>query len=407
MSIEPVPLFYGDYSGNEEPSTWFTEFQLSLPTTWTDTQRVRRFSMQLVPGQMADQWFQSLNSVQTATFAALTIAFFKRWPLLKPPKLSRAQQRERVAAHALKEGDIGALAPNGNFAHVVWATEISQLALGMGDLKGDLIEDVLEGIPDLLKDHLTCSYSTWDEFVEDVLRVPSIKLQRSCEKLEDRNRRDADIAQLKAWSSSVLLPSYLPSSPITNTNLHTAPPTWADDVCYTVAQTRPSRDFSALRTSCRNPWSSLQYRRRRLRTHVQLPHTVFAVLPHHSHLRRYPTFFDNSPYHFSHHATSTPHCPTCRCQKPLRLVQPPHSRHFRTAATHSSFVVQPRTVAFGEGGGVPGWWSGAGFRTPARSSFVVQPRTVAFGGVAYVAGRSGRTGREWQGSWRGGRSPGS
>ncbi|KAG2077036.1 hypothetical protein BDR04DRAFT_1139234 [Suillus decipiens] len=84
--------------------------------------------------------------------------------------LSRAQQRERIAAHALKEGDIGVLTRSGTLAHVVWATKV---ALGVGDLRGDSIEDVVEGIFNLglqgLKDHLTCRHSAWDEFVEDVL----------------------------------------------------------------------------------------------------------------------------------------------------------------------------------------------------------------------------------------------
>lgn len=405
MSIEPVPLFYGDYGDNEEPSAWFAQFQLSLPTAWTDTQCVRRFAMQLTPGQMADQWFQSLDSRHTTTFAALKTAFLKRWPPPKPPKLSRAQQRERVAAHVLKKSDIGVLMPDGNFAHVVWAIKVSQLALGMGDLKGDLIEDALEGIPDLLKDHLTGTYSTWDQFIEDVRRVPSIKLQRSREKSEIVNRRDADIAQLKAWSSSILLPSYPSTSPVTSTNTHTAPPTWADDVVHTITQTRLARDFSALRTSCRNPWSSLQYRRRRLRTSVQLPRTIFAVLPYHSHSRRYPTYFDNSPYHLSRY--TTPHCPTCHCQHHLRLVQPLRARHSHSAAC-PAFLTQPRTVAFGGVADVSGRsGTGPSSRTPAHSSFVVQPRTVAFGGVANVVGRSGRSGRECQRSWRSSRSPGS
>jgi len=90
MSIEPVPLFYGDYSNNKEPSAWFVQFQLSLPTAWTDTQCVRRFAMQLMPGQMADQWFQSLDSRHTTTFAALKTAFLKQWLPPKPPKLSCA-----------------------------------------------------------------------------------------------------------------------------------------------------------------------------------------------------------------------------------------------------------------------------------------------------------------------------
>jgi hypothetical protein len=168
MSIEPVLLFYGDYSGNEEPSVWFAQFQLSLPTAWTDTQCVQCFTMQLMPGQMADQWFQSLHSMHTTTFAVLKIAFLKWWLPPKLPKLSYTQQREHVAVHVLKRSDIGVLMPDGNFAHVMWATKVSQLALGMGDFKGDLIEDALEGIPNLLKDHLTGMYSIWDQFIKDV-----------------------------------------------------------------------------------------------------------------------------------------------------------------------------------------------------------------------------------------------
>jgi hypothetical protein len=150
--------------------------------------------MQLTPGQMADQWFQSFDSMHTTTFAVLKTAFLKWWPPPKPPKLSHAQQREHVAAHVLKRSDIGVLMPDSNFAHVVWATKVSQLALGMGDLKGDLIEDVLNGIPDLLKDHLTGTYSTWDQFIKDVQRVSSIKLQRSRKKLEIVSCWDVDIA---------------------------------------------------------------------------------------------------------------------------------------------------------------------------------------------------------------------
>lgn len=43
------------------------------------------------------------HACDTSTFAALKTTFFKRWPPPKPPKLSRAQQRECVSAHALKE----------------------------------------------------------------------------------------------------------------------------------------------------------------------------------------------------------------------------------------------------------------------------------------------------------------
>ena len=67
----PVPLFYGDYRENEEPTTWFAQFQLSLPDNYTDAKRLQRFEMQLAPGHIADQWFASLTPSNIASFAAL------------------------------------------------------------------------------------------------------------------------------------------------------------------------------------------------------------------------------------------------------------------------------------------------------------------------------------------------
>jgi len=85
-------------------------------------------------------------------------------------------------AQVLKEEDIGvwmADGATGNYGHVVWAHKVMRLALGMGDIAGFLIEPALENILNMLKDHLLCSYSTWQEFVDDVESVPAIKLKRA------------------------------------------------------------------------------------------------------------------------------------------------------------------------------------------------------------------------------------
>jgi hypothetical protein len=60
---------------------------------------------------------------------------------------------------------------------------IACLALGMGDIDGHLIEYVVEGILNLLNDHLKYEYGDWDEFIEDVQNVPSTKLKRGREDL--------------------------------------------------------------------------------------------------------------------------------------------------------------------------------------------------------------------------------
>jgi len=221
----PVPLFYGNYRENEEPTTWFAQFQLSLPDNYTDAKRLQRFEMQLAPGHIADQWFASLTPSNIASFAALRLAFSQRWPPPRPPAYSRAQQKERVMAQVLKEEDIGvwmADGATGNYGHVVWAHKVMRLALGMGDIAGFLIEPALENIPNMLKDHLLCSYSTWQEFVDDVESVPAIKLKRAREELDKERLRDADIARLKAQSAS---PSAL-SLQLSQLSLDTARPTY-------------------------------------------------------------------------------------------------------------------------------------------------------------------------------------
>jgi len=201
----PLPLFHGDYRENEEPSTWFAQFQLSLPDNYSDLRRIQRFAMQLAPGYMADQWFNGLPPSSITSFLDLRAAFQQRWPPPKPPAYSRAQQKERIMAQVLKEEDIGiwtADGATGNYGHVVWAHKVMRLALGMGDVAGFLIESALENVPNMLKDHLTCDYSTWQEFVDDVENVPAVKLKRAREELDKERLRDADIARLKAQSVS-------------------------------------------------------------------------------------------------------------------------------------------------------------------------------------------------------------
>ncbi|KAG1871824.1 hypothetical protein DFJ58DRAFT_837139 [Suillus subalutaceus] len=103
-------------------------------------------------------------------------------------------------AEVLDKNDIG-LWTAGNYGHVVWATKVSCLSLGMGDTEGYLIEYVIKGVPNLLKDHLKCEYADWDEFLEDVQSVSSVKLKRGREDLNKERARDMDIARLKAQPS--------------------------------------------------------------------------------------------------------------------------------------------------------------------------------------------------------------
>jgi hypothetical protein len=87
-TIKSVPLFYSDYGENENPSAWFAQFELSLPISWMDTQRIQQFAMQLTPGEAAAEWYQGLTSSHLSSFTNLKAEFFKRWPAPKKPKLT-------------------------------------------------------------------------------------------------------------------------------------------------------------------------------------------------------------------------------------------------------------------------------------------------------------------------------
>ncbi|KAG1844997.1 hypothetical protein F4604DRAFT_1937235 [Suillus subluteus] len=162
--------------------------------------------MQLAPGSMVDQWFKDIG-ITCSIFAQVKQEFMTRWLPPKPLQYSRAQQKEHVMIQVLKEDDIGVWLPGeptGNYGHVIWANKVMQTAMGMSDSTGLLVEYALKGIPNILKDHMTCSYSSWQEFLQDVESIPAVKLKRSKEDLNMNQMRDTDIAQLKAQRSPAI-----------------------------------------------------------------------------------------------------------------------------------------------------------------------------------------------------------
>ncbi|KAI6011749.1 hypothetical protein PISMIDRAFT_96202 [Pisolithus microcarpus 441] len=197
-SMKTLPLFRGDYSNKEDPAEWFALFRLAT-SSLTDSEKVTRFECQLYPGGLAEEWFTELDAAEKASLADIKNAFIRRWPMMRRPKWSRAQQRERVKDQVLKTEDIGRWVEDGqtsDYGQNLWAERVVKLALSMGDANGFLIDDALHQIPNLLKDHLTCEYDSWEEFLEAVRNVPTNKLRRAQEELIRERTRDAAV---KRW----------------------------------------------------------------------------------------------------------------------------------------------------------------------------------------------------------------
>ncbi|KAI6036185.1 hypothetical protein PISMIDRAFT_12193 [Pisolithus microcarpus 441] len=189
-----LPLFHGDYSNNEDPAECLT-----------DTEKVTCFECQLYPGGLAEEWFVDLDAAEKASLADIKNAF-----------------RERIKDQMLKVEEIGKWTEDGqtgDYGQNLWAERVVKLALSMGDANGFLIDDVLHQIPDLLKDHLTCEYDTWEELLEAIQSVPANKLRRGQEELMKERTRDAAVASLQQQflrmsthspATSVRAPSRIP-----------------------------------------------------------------------------------------------------------------------------------------------------------------------------------------------------
>ncbi|KAF8137702.1 hypothetical protein EV363DRAFT_1446483 [Boletus edulis] len=206
MSENPptTEMFYGD---EDDPTMWFAKFKRMLPHSWTDTEKVAHFTNHIMPSSYASDWLDALSFRDKVSLETIQTAFDIRWPPPERPQFTRAEQMERIRELVLKEGDIGKwITPSdkrkADYGQNIWANEVKKAAISMGDVQGLLLECALDSIPNILKDHLTCRYSKWEEFQKDIRSVPAHKIKRGKERVDQERARDAEIAQLRAQTSA-------------------------------------------------------------------------------------------------------------------------------------------------------------------------------------------------------------
>ena len=132
-----------------------------VPLSWNDNQKITHFENHIAPSSLVQEWFDNLDPGDKQTLSALQMAFYKQWPCPTQPSFSCAEQKEQIRGLVLKEDNIGKwVTPSDkqkvDYGQNLWATEVAKMATNMGDHKGFLIDYVLEGILNILKDHLTC-----------------------------------------------------------------------------------------------------------------------------------------------------------------------------------------------------------------------------------------------------------
>ena len=180
-SVVILPLLPGDGGDADELLHWLSHFVLELHNSgWLDAEKIERFELQLTPGRPAQKWFTDLSSSDTTMFATLRKAFKMRWPLKRRPPLTKQHQKQCLRDLVLPELAIGELREmnrSWDYVQNLWAEEVAQLAVSMGDVGGNLIAYVLEKVPTLLRDYLDADYDSWLAFVEAVHAISPTHVQ--------------------------------------------------------------------------------------------------------------------------------------------------------------------------------------------------------------------------------------
>ncbi|KAG2336782.1 hypothetical protein BDR05DRAFT_1005568 [Suillus weaverae] len=85
------------------------------------------------------------------------------------------------------------------WGHMRWARQVQRLAQSFGDNNCQFLDVVLDGVPDLLHNQLSDTYTDWAAFLAGVNGMSINLLARArVRAVEERTMRE-DIAQLKAW----------------------------------------------------------------------------------------------------------------------------------------------------------------------------------------------------------------
>ncbi|KAG1856825.1 hypothetical protein C8R48DRAFT_674798 [Suillus tomentosus] len=205
-AVVPQPSFYGDYEKEEEPTNWIRKYQLSLPPSYSDVEKISRFELQCAAASPAEEWFTNLPSTDKTTWTNFLAAFKVRWPPPAHAKLTVAQKKERLKSVVLKEEEIGVMIEKDrgrDWGHVKWAKQVAQMALGFGDTQCHFLDVVLENTPEVLRDFLADHYATWADFKADVAKTSASQLIRAKQRVvNDRKlREDVDKLQTQTFNS--------------------------------------------------------------------------------------------------------------------------------------------------------------------------------------------------------------
>ncbi|KIJ52706.1 hypothetical protein M422DRAFT_242596 [Sphaerobolus stellatus SS14] len=189
-----MPLFRGEYEGNENPQTWLQTFSTqTFVAGWDNAKSITYFGMLMEEGYDAGHWWAESQ---------------RKWPRMEEMEPEKDAKRRALKGLRLKEEEVGkTIKFRGRevLSHCTFMTQTLELATAIGNPSGLLIEGVQENLSESIQRLiLNNSHDTWQEFYDSLtkIKIPTIK----------RAQWDAEAMSRFTWLADIMENSQQPTT---------------------------------------------------------------------------------------------------------------------------------------------------------------------------------------------------
>ncbi|KAJ7448822.1 hypothetical protein B0H11DRAFT_2332814, partial [Mycena galericulata] len=196
-------LFRGNGTA-EKAHTWLRTLEQTWKWDADDKEKMYRFEKGLHPGGQAEDWWSKLTAVEKQTWAALMVAFEKKWA--KPTAARRAQDAviTELTSNYLDRDTLGKYVNDEDgvpvLSHIAWA-EVTRGLLGelpSGDAGMMLKSSIRATLPVEFR-HLIIDtgLDTWEKYLK---AVEDVSVDRINDAVEERTSRETKMdTDIFAW----------------------------------------------------------------------------------------------------------------------------------------------------------------------------------------------------------------
>ncbi|KIM34953.1 hypothetical protein M413DRAFT_79884 [Hebeloma cylindrosporum] len=221
MSNEQVAPFHGD-KDDENPEDFLRSFFRRMGTS-TDAVKKQQFPNFLQADSVADDWYEELPAADKVDWAAIEVAFRKRWPRKQQVKKTKEEYEEEIMGLLLKMEDLGKkekVAGRDVYSHVAWADKMAMIVRGAKlEDTTTYIGQVRKKLPKLLREKTGAGHDNWTTFLKAVRDIDTDHIKEGVDIWKEDQAEQAAIKQriqqLEKLTTPTPAPRRSPANPST------------------------------------------------------------------------------------------------------------------------------------------------------------------------------------------------